>query len=150
MKIKINEIPKDGLSVKETSDANALDLARDDLKFTSPIDISAFITKDRDDLYAHIEASGRMEIICARCLSPYNMDFKREFDFSYDVKGKTSLDLTADIREEIILEYPIKPLCKPDCKGLCQTCGKNLNEGDCGCKYKSDAEKLNKLEMGGK
>lgn len=150
MKIKLNEVSKEGLSVKETYDADALDLVRGDLKFVSPIDVSAFITKEQDDLYAHIEASGMIEMICARCLAPYGMDFKREFDFSYDIRGKTSLDLTADIRQEIILEYPIKPLCKPDCKGLCQSCGKNLNEGDCGCKYKSDSEKWNKSERGGK
>lgn len=148
MKIKLNEIPKGGLSLKETYDANALDLARDDLKFISPVDISAFITKEKDDLYAHVEASGRLEMICARCLLPYKIDFKREFDFSYDVKGKASLDITSDIRQEIILEYPIKPLCRPDCKGLCQACGKNLNEGDCGCKDKSDSKRWNELEKG--
>ena len=34
---------------------------------------------------------------------------------------------------DIILNYPQKYLCKDDCKGLCPECGKNLNEGDCGC-----------------
>jgi len=150
MKIKISEIPKEGLSLKEAYDSNTLDLARDDLKFVSPIDISAFVTKDKDDLYAHVEAKGRLEMTCARCLVPYEIDFRREFDFSYDVKGKTSVDITSDIRQEIILDYPIKPLCKSDCKGLCQTCGKNLNEGDCSCKYKSDMQRWNGLERGGK
>lgn len=142
MKIKLNEIPKEGLSVKETYDADALDLTRNDLKFISPIDVSAFITKEKDDLYAHVEARGKLEMICARCLVPYETDFKKECDFSFDVRGKTSLDLTGDIREEIMLEYPLKPLCKPDCKGLCQICGKNLNEGGCDCKYKSDSHKV--------
>lgn len=136
MKIKLNEIPKEGLNVEWTYDANSLDLARDDLKFISPLVISAFITNEKDDVYAHIATKGKLEIICARCLSPYEMDFKREFDFGFNVRGKTSLDLTDDIRQEIILEYPIKPLCKPDCKGLCQTCGKNLNDGNCSCEYK--------------
>lgn len=143
MKIKLNEIPKEGLSAKESYDAAALDLSRDDLKFISPINISAFVVREKDDVYARIEARGRLQIICSRCLSPYETDFKKGFDLSYDVRGKTSLDLTDDIRQEIILEYPMKPLCIADCKGLCQTCGKNLNEGDCGCKYKSDAEKGN-------
>jgi len=69
MKIRLNEIPKEGLSVKEACDANFLDLARDDLKFISPIDISAFLVKERDDLYAHVNAKGRLQMICARCLS---------------------------------------------------------------------------------
>lgn len=148
MKIKLNEIPKEGLSVKEAFDANSLDLARDDLKFISPIDVSAFVVKERDDLYAHVNATGRLQMTCVRCLSAYGTDFEKEFHLSYDIKGKTSLDLAEDIRQEIILEYPLKPLCKPDCKGLCQSCGKNLNEGDCGCKYKSDPQRWDESKSG--
>ena len=43
------------------------------------------------------------------------------------------LDLTPLLREEIILDTPIGILCRPDCAGLCATCGKNLNEGPCDC-----------------
>ena len=37
---------------------------------------------------------------------------------------------------------PFVVLCREDCKGLCPTCGSNLNEGDCGCAAKREAEKL--------
>ncbi|MDP2943511.1 MAG: DUF177 domain-containing protein [Candidatus Omnitrophota bacterium] len=139
MKIKINDIPKDGLELTESQGAGALDLARDDLRFVSPVDISAFISRDKDEVYARITTKGKLEITCARCLSPDRIDFKKDFDLSYDVKGKTSLDLTDDIRQEIVLECPLKPLCRQDCKGLCPVCGKNLNEGSCG--HKSDSQK---------
>lgn len=43
------------------------------------------------------------------------------------------VDLAPLIRELILLETPTKPLCRADCQGLCQQCGANLNEGDCGC-----------------
>lgn len=134
MKIKINEKLKDGVELSESQDAGSLDLARDDLKFISPILLNVFITKDQDDLYAHVTAKGRIEAVCGRCLCRVEFDFNKEFDFSYDVKGKTSLDITDDIRQEIILEYPLRLLCAPDCKGLCLICGKNLNEGNCGHK----------------
>ena len=49
------------------------------------------------------------------------------------------LDLTPLLREEIILNTPIGNLCKPDCAGLCLTCGKNLNDGPCDC----EAEDIN-------
>ena len=42
------------------------------------------------------------------------------------------------ITEEVNLFLPSKILCKPDCKGLCYKCGKNLNLGDCGCKKDVD------------
>jgi len=138
MKIKINDIPKDGLELTESQDAGALDLARDDLRFVSPVDISAFISRDKDEVYARITAKGKLEITCARCLSPYRIDLKKDFDLSYDVKGKRILDLADDIRQEIILDYPMKIVCKPDCKGLCPNCGQNLNIAKCDCKKEED------------
>ncbi len=139
MKIRVNDISKDGMELTESQDAGALDLSRDDLRFVLPIAITAFVTRDKDEVYAHIATKGKLEITCARCLSPYRIDFKKDFDLSYEVKGKTTLDLSDDIRQEIILEYPLKPLCKQDCKGLCQVCGNNLNEGSCG--HKPDSRK---------
>ena len=47
--------------------------------------------------------------------------------------GSPWLDLASLLWEEFSLALPVKPLCKPDCKGLCPECGKNLNEGACGC-----------------
>ena len=144
MKIKINDIPKEGLSIEEKKDASALDLAGDDLRFVTPISLSIFINRDKDEAYAHVTASGKIEAICGRCLSAYSIDFEKDFDFSYDIEGKATIDLTDDIRSEIILEYPVKSLCKENCKGLCQVCGKNLNEGSCG--HKTDTQKWNKIE----
>jgi len=43
------------------------------------------------------------------------------------------LDLTEMLRQGIALMVPIQPLHSPDCKGLCQLCGKDLNQGACGC-----------------
>jgi uncharacterized protein len=43
------------------------------------------------------------------------------------------IDLAPLVRELSLLELPIQPICKPDCQGLCQECGQNLNEGECGC-----------------
>lgn len=43
------------------------------------------------------------------------------------------LDVEALLRDDIFLDFPVKLLCKSDCKGLCQRCGKNLNDGECDC-----------------
>lgn len=47
------------------------------------------------------------------------------------------LDLYELVFTEVVLAMPNKHLCKEDCKGLCQECGKNLNDGSCGCATKS-------------
>ncbi|MBT3181307.1 MAG: DUF177 domain-containing protein [Deltaproteobacteria bacterium] len=46
-------------------------------------------------------------------------------------------DLADVVREQVLLARPMKHLCKHDCKGLCQKCGKNLNEEICGCEEES-------------
>lgn len=43
------------------------------------------------------------------------------------------LDVEALVRDEIIVNWPVKILCKEDCKGVCPVCGQNLNERECGC-----------------
>jgi uncharacterized metal-binding protein YceD (DUF177 family) len=43
------------------------------------------------------------------------------------------IDLTLAVREQILLQIPSSPLCSEDCLGLCPKCGKDLNEGECGC-----------------
>lgn len=43
------------------------------------------------------------------------------------------LDIEALVYNELLMNQPEKVLCKPDCKGICKKCGKDLNEGDCGC-----------------
>ncbi|MDD5195443.1 MAG: DUF177 domain-containing protein, partial [Candidatus Omnitrophica bacterium] len=47
------------------------------------------------------------------------------------------LTVDNDIREEVLLNFPMKVLCKPDCKGLCPGCGANLNNEVCKCKQKT-------------
>lgn len=43
------------------------------------------------------------------------------------------LDLGDAVREALLLALPMKPLCRPDCPGLCPRCGHRLAEGPCGC-----------------
>jgi len=49
-----------------------------------------------------------------------------------------SVDLTGDIRESMILAFPHYPACRPECKGLCPTCGINLNRDTCSCRPPGD------------
>ncbi len=88
--------------------------------------------------------SGVFSALCGRCLAPVKEDFSIEIDFSV-VNAPTEseeetvfaegqkIDLDAIVSENIRLNLPLRLLCHEDCKGLCPKCGKNLNEGSCGC-----------------
>ncbi len=82
---------------------------------------------------------------CDRCYEPVDRGFAYGFshilvvsrpegeDDDYIEAPDYMLDTDALLRDDILLELPSKLLCKDSCKGLCPKCGKNLNEGDCGC-----------------
>lgn len=86
--------------------------------------------------------TGVCTAVCDRCLEPALLPLEAELntvltlesseDDSVAVEsGKIDLDKTA--YDALVLALPTKILCKEDCLGLCPTCGKNLNDGECGC-----------------
>ena len=79
---------------------------------------------------------------CRRCLGPVvgevTVDFRELFEQrpregeSYRL-GHDSIDMEPLVREALLLDLPLAPLCTPGCRGLCPTCGADLNLGLCGC-----------------
>jgi uncharacterized protein len=54
-------------------------------------------------------------------------------DVGISTYDNREIDLARVVRDEVFLELPMQALCSEDCHGLCASCGKNLNEGACGC-----------------
>ncbi|WP_298211127.1 DUF177 domain-containing protein [Ferrimicrobium sp.] len=89
-------------------------------------------------LEVHAEYVGE----CVRCLGEMHGELagrSRELfiegedtEEHYGFRGET-LDLRAAVSDLCVLGLPPVPLCREDCKGLCQYCGADLNEGPCGC-----------------
>lgn len=137
MKININQIPPEGLTLEESVSAASLDLETNIVNFCSPLTIKAQASQITNALTVEIHLSALLRSSCSRCLSEFKIDFKKDLRFSYLVnKLEPVIDLDTDIRDQVILDYPLKPLCGPDCKGLCLICGRNLNEGICSCESK--------------
>jgi uncharacterized protein len=63
----------------------------------------------------------------------------------YDYSGD-ELELTAMLREQVILAIPMQPLCDPDCLGLCPVCGQDRNERRCGCPEPMEASPFSALK----
>ena len=99
--------------------------------------------------------------VCDRCAE----DFEREYSFDVNkvvvekldnddddfddfvVADNSKLDLDDFVYQEIQLFLPQKMLCSDDCKGICQKCGRNLNEGPCDCKKDVDPRMAALLEL---
>lgn len=118
-----------------------------------PVRLELRITRD----VSTIVMSGRVDIIarrtCDRCLASFPENVSIDLREVYHLADKplpgadpddddevhfvdrrvTRLDIAPVIRQRILLELPMKALCREDCRGLCPACGANLNEGTCGC-----------------
>jgi uncharacterized protein len=117
-----------------------------------PVHLSLRITRDGST----IVVTGRAEVdagrTCDRCLSPFTeelaIDLREVFHLAdrpmpageddddevhFVDRRVTRLDLAPLIRQRILLELPMKSLCREDCRGLCPTCGVNRNEVRCEC-----------------
>ena len=76
--------------------------------------------------------NGTMAFECSRCLSFFEQDVNIGFECSW-TKEEFEFDVLKEIKETVLLNIPAQPLCKQDCKGLCQYCGNNKNIKDCFC-----------------
>ncbi len=133
MKIIVNEIPTQGLSINESFDAKEWELDRQDIEFVKPVDVEAFVLKDKQNLSVEIKLNSDIAFICSRCLKEFKKPLEKAVKLFIQLKGENSVDVSNDIRENIILDYPIKVLCGEACKGLCSKCGQDLNEKVCSC-----------------
>ncbi|WP_293555338.1 DUF177 domain-containing protein [Phascolarctobacterium sp.] len=98
-----------------------------------------------DVLLLQAKMQAKVQRTCGRCLKdftgvteaevvekfyPASAEHIENDAFVYD---SDVIDITAPLREGLLLAEPMQALCKPDCRGLCPVCGADLNDGDCGC-----------------
>lgn len=103
-----------------------------------------------------LEATAIQE--CVRCLGSTRIELKAPFELFAERSGGRRaeheeelerddymkfhdgrrLDLREEARETLLLEMPMVPKCRPDCRGLCTRCGADLNQGPCGCAPEAD------------
>ncbi len=110
----------------------------------------SFTFENRGTNKANIKGNAEivLDMNCDRCLKEMpvkvQLDFEREVsvaeeredaeeDDDQDVMEGYQLNVEVLIYNEILMNQPEKVLCQPECKGICKVCGKDLNDGECGC-----------------
>jgi len=95
-----------------------------------------------DGLLVTGAVTGAWEGPCRRCLGPVRGDLAAQVQELFEVRPREGesyplqhdrIDLEPLAREALTLDLPLAPLCAEDCRGLCATCGADLNLGDCDC-----------------
>jgi len=104
---------------------------------------TARLNRTPQGLLLQADFAGRTYLECVRCLHSFDQSLKWTLTelYAFDNRSVTDsglilpeddhIDLEPLMREYALLEVPISPVCKPDCKGLCPLCGEDLNRGHC-------------------
>ncbi len=134
MKINVKRIPEDGETLVGSDPASIMDLEDTDIRFEHEVEYDLHAQLQGDAVLVVGKLSTPATLRCSRCLRVFDLPVKvDQFVFHKELAGEDFVDLTPNMREDIILELPQRALCTADCKGLCPHCGKDLNKSSCRC-----------------
>ena len=136
----------------------------DAFRVVSPVMLSFDIDRQEPGRYRVVgHLTGEIELACSRCLEPFTLPVASDFDLRYVPRSENAgegereveeddlatafyddeqIDLKHLIMEQFQLALPMKALCNDACKGLCPTCGTNLNTGSCNCNTRWEDPRL--------
>jgi uncharacterized protein len=165
MEINVSQLLKEQIgSTREYKIEEALDIAGDNVDSEFSGEVS--LLRTQRDVLVRAKLHTELELTCSRCLSkfgyPLDISFEEEYIQTTDVNSGLPLETSAepesftidehhviDLREAVrqyaLLLVPMKPLCREGCAGLCQECGRNLNDGACGCPVQTVDPRWSKL-----
>ncbi len=165
MEINVSQLLKEeiGSSRKNKID-ETLDIVED--KRDNAVSGEISLLRTQRGILVRAELHTELELTCGRCLSafryPLDISFEEEYIQTIDVNSglplETSgepgsftidehhiIDLREAVRQYALLLIPMKPLCREGCEGLCPECGRNLNQGPCGCPVRTVDPRWSKL-----
>ena len=156
--VDVLRIPEAGLPLEVAVSAEELRLPQAaEVVFPTPVRIVGRLTRVAEQVYFQGVIAGMMRTPCSRCVETTTHDFEVEAQVMFlppstaasredpetvgledepdlYVHDGMKLDLAPPVYDQVVLAFPVQPLCRPDCAGLCQICGGNRNEASCGCR----------------
>ena len=142
--------------------------AEEDFRLAAPVSLAFDIFKDQEQFRLVGRVQTTLELPCSRCLESFMLPVEQTFDLRYQPHARNTgegereieeddlttafyeddeIDLGQLMREQFYLALPMKPLCAPDCKGLCPVCGTNLNRRSCDCKREWEDPRMAALRV---
>jgi len=147
MKINIQNLEHDLLEFDDEVEINFLDGEIKDF-YPNKAQVHVVVDKFGSDYRLKVKLATVSENVCDRCLTEYKNQVNAKqsqvyhageissgqtSEFEYLPSNAVEIDITDMLREMIVLQHPIKMLCREDCSGLCPRCGADLNNEECRC-----------------
>ena len=163
MKIQIGGLSEGIHQYGFTVPASDLDLGD---QFAADVDVEATLDKTSNQILLTAKLTVMGDFVCDRCIGSFQRKLAPSYTMLYALEGSEPahldpsefqimppglhiIDIAEDIRQSILLAVPLKLLCRETCKGLCPSCGQNLNEGECSCKSELTDSRWEKLRKFG-
>ncbi len=152
MKLPLAQIPPHGRDVAFDVARGELSGVTDGLIRNDVVRVTGQVAPTPQGVRAWGRISSVLTLECGRCLTHFDHPIDSRFDVTFSSRSEDedelelteadlevihlqgdSVDLVELVREQVLLEVPIAPLCADGCKGICPHCGANLNQGPCAC-----------------
>lgn len=162
MVIDISDLINKNVAEKEVNlsfECNDIHDGNEVIEFLKPVDFNIIFTVVGNVINLDGKLHSELKLICSRCLEKFNytidIDIHEKISNSISHKDdddiifidNEKLNIMEIVKNNILINLPIKKLCKKECKGLCQHCGTNLNYSTCKCKNDDDIDpRLEKLK----
>lgn len=136
IKFSVLGLDREGIDIDGSEPSAILDVEDSELlSCGSPVDYNLHAALVNNGILVTGNASTEIKVECGRCLKKFKYKVKAKGICHFYEKVKTQeLDITDDIREDILIAFPTNCFCKKDCRGLCHKCGADLNKTECSCK----------------
>ncbi|MBI3753774.1 MAG: DUF177 domain-containing protein [Deltaproteobacteria bacterium] len=151
----IRDIPAEGLQLDIAVEESELHAIAGEVVFLilSPVAANLTLLKSDGEVFVRGDMASALKLQCARCLKEFEYKISSHIDIvyargaEYAIKEKKltqaeaginhleghEIDINSVLLEQLSLDVPMQPVCRPDCRGLCHRCGADLNQGQCGC-----------------
>ena len=154
MKLRVSDISENGVHIEARQEpkwlVNLPELWSESKEYNllSKVGIDLHITRVINEVTVLGNVQLSIEAPCSRCVEPVKIELNPlinlvlspsekisddEDDDEHETYSDDEVDLSNYIREQVAISLPVKVVCGEDCKGLCSTCGINLNEESCTC-----------------
>lgn len=152
LEFRVKDIHENSYDVHELPvPPTEIGLAVEEAQFVQPINGIIQLARRVNDVYVKADIAASIETVCRRCTLRFGSDVEAKIELQFYPAEKSehvepflldvgeryysgeSIDLSDEVRQTLLLEIPIWPLCSESCEGLCPHCGEDRNTVPCSC-----------------
>jgi len=149
IKVFYNKLTPEGIEISGEEPGKYLELENDDnILSISNIFYKIIVSIVNNGVLIRGKISAILTCTCAKCTDQFDYELlNKDICHFFEIPNKTEIDLTEQLREDILINLPQIYLCSDNCKGICVVCGQNLNKNKCSCQVHEEEENIwKKLE----